>query len=46
MTFTCFCYEDLKPENLLLSSNDETAIIKLTDFGFAKEVSLGLATPW
>jgi len=38
-------HRDLKPENLLLSSNDETAIIKLTDFGFAKEVSLGLATP-
>ena len=37
---------DLKPENLLLTSNDESAIIKLTDFGFAKEVNHGLVTPW
>ncbi len=35
----------MKPENLLLTSNDETAVIKLTDFGFAKEVNLGLVTP-
>ncbi len=35
-------HRDLRPENLLLSSNDN---IKLTDFGFAKEVSLGLTTP-
>jgi len=39
-------HRDLKPENLLLTTNDEKAIIKLTDFGFAKEVSLGLITPW
>jgi serine/threonine protein kinase len=39
-------HRDLKPENLLLTSNDDNAIIKLTDFGFAKEVSLGLVTPW
>jgi mitogen-activated protein kinase-activated protein kinase 2 len=39
-------HRDLKPENLLLTSNDENAKIKLTDFGFAKEVLLGLATPW
>lgn len=39
-------HRDLKPENLLLDSqNDETSIIKLTDFGFAKEVNLGLVTP-
>lgn len=38
-------HRDLKPENLLLSASDERAIIKLTDFGFAKEVSLGLITP-
>ena len=38
--------EDLKPENLLLTTNDENAIIKLTDFGFAKEVNHGLVTPW
>jgi serine/threonine protein kinase len=36
---------DLKPENLLISSNDSNAVIKLTDFGFAKETSLGLQTP-
>jgi serine/threonine protein kinase len=28
-----------------LTANDETAVIKLTDFGFAKEVNLGLVTP-
>lgn len=38
-------HRDLKPENLLLTSNDDTSIIKLTDFGFAKEVNLGLITP-
>lgn len=30
-------HRDLKPENLLYSSPDCDAIIKLTDFGFAKE---------
>ena len=39
-------YQDLKPENLLLNTTDANAIIKLTDFGFAKEVNLGLVTPW
>jgi serine/threonine protein kinase len=39
-------HRDLKPENLLLTSNDENAILKLTDFGFAKEINLGLQTPW
>lgn len=38
-------HRDLKPENLLLSANDENTIIKLTDFGFAKEVNTGLVTP-
>lgn len=39
-------HRDLKPENLLLTSqNDKTSVIKLTDFGFAKEVNLGLVTP-
>jgi mitogen-activated protein kinase-activated protein kinase 2 len=38
-------HRDLKPENLLLMSNEENSIIKLTDFGFAKEVNLGLITP-
>lgn len=39
-------HRDLKPENLLLTEqNDVISIIKLTDFGFAKEVNLGLVTP-
>jgi len=38
-------HRDLKPENLLLNTTDANAIIKLTDFGFAKEVNLGLVTP-
>jgi serine/threonine protein kinase len=39
-------HRDLKPENLLLSTkNPDTATIKLTDFGFAKEVNSGLVTP-
>jgi serine/threonine protein kinase len=38
---------DLKPENLLLSSDDENAIIKLSDFGFAKEKNHdGLKSVW
>jgi serine/threonine protein kinase len=28
---------DLKPENLLFTSKENDAILKLTDFGFAKE---------
>ena len=38
-------HRDLKPENLLLTTNDENAVIKLGDFGFAKELSKGLSTP-
>lgn len=30
-------HRDLKPENLLYTSKDITGILKLTDFGFAKE---------
>lgn len=30
-------HRDLKPENLLYTSTHENAILKLTDFGFAKE---------
>ncbi|KAJ9579447.1 hypothetical protein L9F63_024446, partial [Diploptera punctata] len=30
-------HRDLKPENLLYSKPDQTGILKLTDFGFAKE---------
>jgi len=28
---------DLKPENLLFTSKSDNAVLKLTDFGFAKE---------
>lgn len=40
-------HRDLKPENLLFTSGDENALLKLTDFGFAKETSLNanLQTP-
>jgi len=30
-------HRDLKPENLLFSNSSDSAILKLTDFGFAKE---------
>lgn len=30
-------HRDLKPENLLYTSKEPNAILKLTDFGFAKE---------
>lgn len=30
-------HRDVKPENLLYTSNDSNATLKLTDFGFAKE---------
>ncbi|XP_076358675.1 MAP kinase-activated protein kinase 2 [Tachypleus tridentatus] len=32
-------HRDLKPENLLYSSTEPNAILKLTDFGFAKETT-------
>lgn len=32
-------HRDLKPENLLYSKPDETGVLKLTDFGFAKETT-------
>ena len=35
-----FCY--LKPENLLYADHSENALLKLTDFGFAKETTAGL----
>ena len=38
-------HRDLKPENILLSSKSDDAVLKLTDFGFAKEVLKGLSTP-
>ncbi|XP_051532134.1 MAP kinase-activated protein kinase 3 [Myxocyprinus asiaticus] len=33
-------HRDIKPENLLYTSKSDTGILKLTDFGFAKETSL------
>ncbi|XP_078065502.1 MAP kinase-activated protein kinase 2-like [Mustelus asterias] len=40
-------HRDVKPENLLYTSKDLNAILKLTDFGFAKETTVhnSLATP-
>jgi len=39
-------HRDLKPENLLYSERNFQSILKLTDFGFAKEVTQkGLETP-
>lgn len=39
-------HRDLKPENLLLATkSDDHFIIKLCDFGFAKEANGGLLTP-
>lgn len=37
-------HRDLKPENLLIKSK-EGNLIKLSDFGFAKEAHKGLVTP-
>uniref|UniRef100_A0A8C5E288 non-specific serine/threonine protein kinase n=1 Tax=Gouania willdenowi TaxID=441366 RepID=A0A8C5E288_GOUWI len=40
-------HRDVKPENLLYSSKSSNALLKLTDFGFAKETTShnSLATP-
>ncbi|ESO07938.1 hypothetical protein HELRODRAFT_75608, partial [Helobdella robusta] len=38
-------HRDLKPENLLLNNDTEDAIIKLSDFGFAKLDEGNLKTP-
>jgi len=40
-------HRDLKPENLLYTSKGEDAVLKLTDFGFAKEILVkdSLQTP-
>jgi mitogen-activated protein kinase-activated protein kinase 2 len=40
-------HRDLKPENILLSNKiiNNSLVIKLTDFGFAKEEDSGLITP-
>lgn len=37
-------HRDLKPENLLYTSPDANALLKLTDFGFAKEVNTNAMT--
>ena len=34
-------HRDLKPENILLSGDGDDAVLKLTDFGFAKQASEG-----
>ncbi|XP_051874767.1 MAP kinase-activated protein kinase 2-like [Pristis pectinata] len=40
-------HRDVKPENLLYTTKDFNAVLKLTDFGFAKETTLhnALVTP-
>ncbi|XFG12553.1 hypothetical protein AB1E19_016177 [Capra hircus] len=39
-------HRDVKPENLLYTSKDKDAVLKLTDFGFAKETTQNaLQTP-
>ncbi|XP_030029998.1 MAP kinase-activated protein kinase 2-like isoform X1 [Manduca sexta] len=37
-------HRDIKPENLLYSSMEPNAVLKLTDFGFAKETSTAADT--
>lgn len=32
------CHRDLKPENLLMTGKDDSADLKLVDFGFAAKV--------
>lgn len=36
-----FIHRDLKPENLLLSSHDKDAVLKISDFGLARELEPG-----
>lgn len=38
-------HRDIKPENLLYTKDTDAGILKLTDFGFAKEVKGTLQTP-
>ncbi|XP_065199186.1 MAP kinase-activated protein kinase 2-like [Sycon ciliatum] len=38
-------HRDLKPENLLYKSKARDSVLKLTDFGFAKEVTSKMQTP-
>jgi calcium-dependent protein kinase len=40
------CHADVKPENLLLTSADPLASIKLCDFGMARELRPGEAEEW
>jgi len=32
-------HRDLKPENILYATNEENAIVKISDFGLAKVIS-------
>lgn len=34
------CRSESQPENLLYNSKDSNCVLKLTDFGFAKETTL------
>ncbi|KAL2485188.1 Protein kinase superfamily protein [Abeliophyllum distichum] len=36
-------HRDLKPQNLLLSANDDNPVLKIADFGFARSLHKGLA---
>ena len=38
-------HRDLKPENILYKDKSSSSILKLTDFGFAKEVTSMMQTP-
>ncbi|ELU04869.1 hypothetical protein CAPTEDRAFT_227750 [Capitella teleta] len=38
-------HRDIKPENLLLKDNSDSALVKLSDFGFAKVDEGNLTTP-
>ncbi|MCL7050877.1 hypothetical protein MKW94_015848 [Papaver nudicaule] len=34
-------HRDLKPQNLLLTTNDDRAVLKIADFGFARSLQPG-----
>lgn len=40
IVYSCVIILPLQPENLLYNNKDNTGVLKLTDFGFAKETSL------
>lgn len=37
------CHRDIKPENILLKSNSDETLLKLTDFGLSKIIESGIA---